>query len=133
MNYTVLPDGSSTKWLSRCNNNKRICAIEDMFQAISDAHDFVGHKRVGTTKTHLDNMYDNIREKHVIKCLKLCPTCAKSNDNIRKKDKGPGISIKSFAFRSRIQVDLIDYKNDPREDFNGVKNEMVTCNKRSLH
>lgn len=55
------------------------------------------------------------------KCLEICPVCAKSNDNIRVKDKGPRISIKSFAFHSRMQVHLIlDYQSDPRPDYNVV-------------
>ena len=69
----------------------------------------------------INEIYGNITESMIRQCLQLCPFCARSNDNIRKKDKGPGIPIKSFGFRSRIQVDLIDYQCDPRFNHNNVE------------
>ena len=36
------------------------------------------------------------------------------------QNKGPGIAIKSNGICDQIQVDLIDYQNDPCKDHNGV-------------
>ena len=108
------------KWLKLKSVNKRVCSAEDVFDAIHDAHDAVGHKKIASTFLKLQETYCNITEQNVKQCLKICFTCNLANDSKRKKHKGPGISIKSNTFRERIQVDLIDYQSDPRTNHNGV-------------
>ena len=83
---SICTDGTIQEWLKR--NNKRVCPIEDCFNAIVDAHESVGHKRVASTYNYLKDMYVNITELMVKTCLNLCPVCALSNDNVRKKIKG---------------------------------------------
>ena len=122
--YTIINSemkGISYQWLQLNKNKKRVCSAEDIFEAIHLAHTSVCHKRVASTYLKVSEIYCNITESHVRQCVKLCHICNLSNDSKRKKHKGPGVSIKSKSFRERIQVDLIDYQTDPRENHNGVK------------
>ena len=102
-------------------NQKRICPSEEVFDAIHDAHDSIGHKRIASTKNKLSEVYCNITEKSIKLCIDICPICNLSNDNKRTKHKGLGVSIKSKGFRERIQVDLIDYQSDPQKNHNDVE------------
>ena len=97
---SIHSDGTVVEWLQR--NGKRVCPIEEIFDAIVDGHEAVGHKRVVSPYNYVKQMYSNITEVMIKKCLRLCPICALSNDNVRTKDKGPGISIKSTSFRLLI-------------------------------
>ena len=84
-------------------HNKIVCAAEDCFDAILQAHTKVGHKRVASTKNKLDEMYYNISEGMVKTFIAICPICTQVNDNTKKKSKGPGIGIKSAGFRDRFK------------------------------
>ncbi len=97
-----------------------VCAAEDCFDSILDAHRSVGHRRKEATKTKIDLLYYNITQEQVNMFVKLCPICNQTKESKRKKSNGPGIAIKSAGFRDRIQVDLVDYSSDPCMCHNGV-------------
>ena len=128
---SIHSDGTVVEWLQR--NGKRVCPIEEIFDAIVNGHEAVGHKRVASTYNYVKQMYSNITEAMIKKCLSLCPVCALSNDNVRTKDIGLGISIKSSSFISHIQVDLIDFSMDPRKDYNGVTMKWLLVIKLPLY
>ena len=123
MKKATLPDGSTDFYFitkDKKKVGKRICAAEDIFTAIKSAHNEKAHRRVAVTKNHIDSMYCNISEKMIKEFISSCPICNASNDAVTKKDKGPGIPIKSGQFRERFQVDLIDYQKCPAENHYGV-------------
>jgi len=99
---------------------KEIIAAENMFDAIYDAHEHVGHKKVAPTYNMLRKNYHSISESLVrIFINKVCPICSMTRRKARA-EKGATTPIISSQFRARIQADLIDFRNDPRKNHNNV-------------
>ena len=118
-----LLDNEVIKTLLRHTKNgpRIVCAAQDVFDAITVSHcKSVGHFATRKTKENIDETYWNITKSQVTTFIDLCFICNTRNDTVRKKDKGPGVSIKSAGFRDRFQVDLVDFQNDPRSNHNGV-------------
>ena len=72
---------------SKKTHNKTVCAAEDVFDAIHNAQQAVGHKHVATTKNKVNEVYYNITENQIKIFIKLCPVCAQVNDNTSKQKR----------------------------------------------
>ena len=104
-----------TVLLYHFNPNKKkvrrlVVHMEQVYDVISKNHSHQGYQK---TKDAVDKKYWNVTEGEVKLFHKLCPVCMTKN---LPKKLGPGCvkPIKSFDWRDRFQVDLIDYKTDPQ-------------------
>jgi len=104
----------------RNSHNKIVCAAEDIFDAILNAHVMIGHKKLATTKNKCNEIYFNITSKQCNILIQLRPHCAIAQKKSRKDNKDLEAAIKSVGFRDCIQVDFVDYQSHPCKDHNGV-------------
>ena len=117
-------NGKSEYFLEKRNatHGKIVIAAEDVFDAIYDSHvNGVHHMKVAATKNHIKRTFHSISENMVKKfCSRICTVCNMTKEK-KKKIIGASKPINSYGFRSRFQVDLIDFRSDPRVDHNGVE------------
>ena len=99
---------------------REVIAVEDMFDAIYDAHGHVSHKKVAPTFNQLKKTYYSITEDLVkIYINSVCTICGMTRKK-KRSVKGAATPIISSQYRARIQADLVDYRYDPRVDHNNV-------------
>ena len=117
--------GESSYWLERLtttnpsNRKNMVVGAEDFYDCISEAHQQVNHKKSASTYNFLKQTYYGITEEDCKNFIALCPTCV-TKQRKTKKVKGASTPIRSYQFRDRFQIDLIDMTSDPRPDHNGV-------------
>ena len=104
----------------RNSHNKIVCAAEDIFDAILNAHVMIGHKKLATTKNKCNEIYFNITSKQCNILIQLRPHCAIAQKKSRNNTKDLEAARKSVGFRDCIQVDFVDYQSHPCKDHNGV-------------
>jgi hypothetical protein len=107
----VEKDGSKT-W-------RMVVHQEEVFDAISEAHLQVGHKKVGQTNNCVNEKYHNITEAQVKVFRKSCPICSEEQPRLTML-AGAKKPIMSSNFRDRFQVDLIDMRSSKMKDWNGI-------------
>ena len=93
--------------------------MDQIFEAIHDAHSEKGHMKATPTWKHLCKNYVNITQKQVTEFIRLCPLCSTDNPVI-KPVKGARNPITSEKFRDRCQIDLIDMRKCCKRDIHGV-------------
>ena len=119
---SVLPDGTARAVLKKKNKDGSLLNIamdEDVFDAISEAHEAVGHKKMAQTFNEVRSRHGNITKEQCSVFCFYCPVCNKKVPKM-KKLKGASNPIQSLSFRDRFQCDLIDYQSNPQKDWNGV-------------
>ena len=93
--------------------------MDQIFEAIHDAHSEKGHMKATPTWKHLCKNYANITQKQVTEFIRLCPICSTDNPVI-KPVKGARNPITSEKFRDRCQIDLIDMRKCCKRGIHGV-------------
>lgn len=99
--------------------DKRIIHREEVFDIIYNFHIQNGHKKPRSMWNQLKLQYANISESICQTFVETCPVCQQVPSK-KPAHKGAKNPISSLHFRDRFQVDLIDFRSDPREDVNGV-------------
>jgi len=68
----------------------------DMFDAICDAHESVGHGRIKKTHNAVKDKYGNITEVIVTTFLSTCPQCATKSETLRARKEETKLSTPGF-------------------------------------
>ena len=99
--------------------NRIVVSREKSFDAIDEWHRSNGHYGQDRTWGYCAEKYYNVTENMVKMYCKTCLTCMKKNPATRNK-KGSIKPIRSWKFRDRFQVDLIDFRKLRKRDPFGV-------------
>ncbi len=99
--------------------DKRIVAADEVFEIINLEYTSSRKASRAMYDSHFKQRYFNIYLNVVVLFVKLCPL---DQHMVRRKVKPKGARnpILSNYFRERFQVDLIDFRNDPQKDYNGI-------------
>jgi len=87
----------------------------DMFDILSNVHKSIGYGGRDRMLFELNKKYKNITQADVKLYLNLCIPCQQ-----KKKSQKKGIVVKPMVFndfKSRCQIDLIDFQSQPDRDF----------------
>jgi len=87
-----------------------------VFDIVKEAHCSSSHLKLQRTLSILKHKYHNITAEHVKCYIKLCIICNGEQPKVRPV-KGARKPIKSHSYRDRIQVDLIDFREDPHPEY----------------
>ena len=86
-----------------------------IFDIVKEAHVEEGsHLKCDRVWNSLKDRYSNIPRTIIKKYCDLCPICC-GKQPVIKPYKGAKKPIRSWNFRDRMQVDLIDYRLDPQK------------------
>ena len=120
VSYTT-PGGEPKLRLTRVHKKsgktKTVVAQTNVFDAIAEAHD--GHVGRDITYGKLADKFYNITQDIVQTFINYCPVCDQKNIKV-KPLKGAVKPIKSYNFRERFQVDLIDMRVVQKKNIYGV-------------
>ena len=110
-------DGTEIEQLKRQDDKtlewKVVVHEENVYNAILDCHETVGHKKVAATKNEATKLYWNVTEDLCKLFVQTCPECSHEAPRL-KKLIGAKNPIYSGQFRDRFQADLIDYRSNPK-------------------
>jgi len=103
-------------------NNAQHCPkfahFDQVFDAILQSHESVGHAKIDRTWQKVQKKYANISRQMVSIFVEMCPLCAVDKSiPSRKSVREP---IMSDTFNDRGQVDLIDMQSVPDGEFRWI-------------
>ena len=81
-----------------------------IFDIIQEEHSRIGHGGIHLTWAAIGAGYYGIIRTEIIWLLKRCQICIRRASNLSRKPLVPIVTTKLFE---RIQVDLIDFRNEP--------------------
>jgi hypothetical protein len=99
--------------------NRIVVPREKVFDAIDEWHRGNGHMGQERTSTYVSEKYWNITQKTARIYVETCFVCMKKNTT-NKNVKGSIKPIRSWKFRDRFQLDLIDFRKLRKRDPFGV-------------
>jgi hypothetical protein len=108
---------SGVEILCSMKNSRRIVVVESYFVVLKDIHLKTGHGARDKMRHEMKEHFDWI-PFHVIDIfLQCCASCA-----VRKSCKQPVVptAIVSVGFLTRLQIDLIDFRTRPDNDFQWI-------------
>ena len=108
---TVLDAHIQEFGLNHAYSCPKLCTVSNVFDAVYEAHECLGHPKVERTYKEVKSKYSNISRSMVEMFLDMCPICALDKiQPSRKIDQDP---ILSKTFNDRGQIDLIDMQSCP--------------------
>ena len=92
-----------------------VVCVEDFFETIYNAHSKEkGHHGQDKTTSAINDRYYGIPRDVIRQFVKLCPICNLKSGNHSQPPLRP---IRSYDVFERIQIDLVDMRNSPDDDY----------------
>ncbi|KAH7042214.1 hypothetical protein B0J12DRAFT_209762 [Macrophomina phaseolina] len=82
----------------------------DMFDTIKEAHLFLNHAGIEPTAKFLAQGRYGVTEDDVAEFQRLCKFCTQNESSHNKAPLHPIVTLRLFK---RVQIDLIDFRNNP--------------------